>query len=1036
MKKLKILFFWLKAKIFLIKNKIKKLFDDKVFNYKANTIKFIALLVFTVLFLIQIYIIIFNNSFYNNISDDIVQYFVIMEGFIRSIKEGSVSFFDLNNYFGASIFSNLYYVPLDIFTLMTLIMSYVMPTALAISSTELIKILAGVVLFGIYLSLKDYKTRTIFWASLIYFVNGGTVSFMNFPAFLSLTVYLPLGLIVIHYFFKKKYWVVPLFVLIAVFYNFYLAYMLLAFTSFAYLIEYFKTREFKIGDFLLEGIKFLSLLLLGVLMSSVLLLPAITFISEETARSTVTFEPWILNLKFIELKLFPPEVYIRYFAKLFAPHRPVSFRGFLGDYKIEHVSTYVTLIGFVIMLYVFFIKEKVARVYKIVFLVLLVFMIFPIFSSILSGTIIMSGFSDDIESAYPYNRWLDVVPIIMVMVIAYVIDNYDFKTFKRKYLFISGIFTLLLGTAILYYYFKNVNTENLDDFVYQMLTADKILMMIAMGLLIVGLIFAAFKKYNVLKPLIFLEVVIAVGYMFTSGLSSTNKLDTFNEMKKINNFINENISEEEFTRVYVDIDKFDIQTKNYNQMTSYPTNTRIFHSWSDSETDSLSYLLFNSNEKQSKQKMNYYSYYLSTFLGYRYILTDANENSFSNNSDFELLSETNEYKLYHIANADNFYIYDSYLTFDDFKYFNRRNPQIIAERVFLMTAIIDSERYKLRDYDLDLLTPEEIVFDSETGRLPTFSGLEVSYQENTQGLDSVYKDYYVYENLGIDYSSGEITLRDNTYPLEYYGEVFYINNNDVKISCEISTDNDNKTLISCGQFFYPIEKIYVEKTNDLLVAPNYIKRLERAISRSSYLVYDIINLDIDYNDDLLFFDFTSYDIEKSFIVNEAGEEIHSANGLFFLDSKPERIYIFKNSDLYKHTDLFDLYLNYTIAERLNANDISNSIIVEDKYLQINNGKVDLSYNYITASEGNQIVTIPVTYSDDWQFTSAQKYDKISVSGGFLGLVIPEGTETVDISLKFIPKNIVNGFNLSLVGIIIYITICGVSIIKKRLKRRD
>lgn len=1043
-----IILFWFKTKLIFIKNKIKKLFDDKVFNSKVNTIKFIALLLFTVLFLIQIYIIIFNNSFYNNMSDDIVQYFVIMEGFIRSIKEGSVSFFDLNNYFGASIFSNLYYIPFDIFTFLTLVLSFVMPIALAISSTELIKIIAGVVLFGIYLALKDYKTRTIFWASLIYFVNGGTVSFMNFPAFLSLTVYLPLALIVIHYFFKKKYWIVPLFVLGAVFYNFYLAYMLLAFTAFAFLIEYFKSREFKIGDFLFEGIKFLLLILLGVMMSSVILLPAITFISEETARTTVTFDPWIVNLKFVELKLFPPEVYIRYFAKLFAPHRPVSFRGFIGDYKIEHVSTYITLIGFVLMLYVFFIKDKVARVYKFVFLFLFIFMLFPIFSSILSGTVIMNGFSSDIESAYPYNRWLDMVPIIMVMIIAYVIDKHDFKTFKRKYLLVSGIFSLLLGGAILFYYFKFVNQDYLEaslgknwKFVYNVLTADKILMMIALGLLVIGLIFVAFKKYNILKPLIFIEVVIAVGYIFTSGLSSINKLDTFNEMNDINNFINENIPEEEFTRVYVDMDKFNIQEKNYNQMTSYPTNTRIFHSWSDSETNDLANLMFYANETQSKSKMNYYSYYLSAFLGYKYLLTDNSENTFDNTDGFELLVETSDYKLYNLEYTDNFYIHDSYLTYDDFKYFNRRNPQIISERIFLMAAIIDNDRYSLREYNFDYLSQEEIVFKNEEGILPIFKALEVSYQENTQGLDSVLKDYYVYENLEIDYSSGKISLRDNTNDLESYGEVFYLNSNDEKKSCEISTYIDKQsskeyTDISCGQFFYPIEKIYVEKTDDFTEVPEYIKRLERAISRSSYLVYDIIDLDIDYSNELLFFDFTSEEIEKSFIVNEEGEEIYSINGLFFPKSKPERIYIFKNSDLYKRDDLFDLNLNYTITDRLNTDDISNSIDVDNKNLQIKNGKINLSYDYETPSEGNQIVTIPVTYSDDWEFTSAQKYDKISVSGGFLGIIIPEGTETVDISLTFIPKNIVNGGHLSLAGILIYLTICSMPIIKKRLKRRD
>ncbi|MCK7486727.1 MAG: hypothetical protein MZU97_15365 [Bacillus subtilis] len=156
----------------------------------------IALIVFTILFGIQISIILFRNSFYNNFSDDIIQYYSIITDFIAQLKAGTLSWYNLNNYFGASFFSDVYYVPLDIFTLGTFITSFIVPTELAYSIFELVKIWAGVMVFAYYLHSQGMKTRTVFWMSMVYFVSGGTVSFMAFPVFLSLVFYLPLGLLV------------------------------------------------------------------------------------------------------------------------------------------------------------------------------------------------------------------------------------------------------------------------------------------------------------------------------------------------------------------------------------------------------------------------------------------------------------------------------------------------------------------------------------------------------------------------------------------------------------------------------------------------------------------------------------------------------------------------------------------------------------------------------------------------------------------------------------------------------------------------
>jgi len=106
-------------------------------------------------------IILINNSFYNNFSDDILQYYTIMVDFVAQIKAGTLSSFNLNNYLGASYFSDVYYIPLDIFTAITFILSYIVPTELAYSITELIKIWAGVM----ESSISSAAVRSASWHS-------------------------------------------------------------------------------------------------------------------------------------------------------------------------------------------------------------------------------------------------------------------------------------------------------------------------------------------------------------------------------------------------------------------------------------------------------------------------------------------------------------------------------------------------------------------------------------------------------------------------------------------------------------------------------------------------------------------------------------------------------------------------------------------------------------------------------------------------------------------------------------------------------
>jgi uncharacterized membrane protein YfhO len=80
--------------------------------------------------------------------------------------------------------------------------------------------------------------------------------------------------------------------------------------------------------------------------------------------------------------------------------------------------------------------------------------------------------------------------------------------------------------------------------------------------------------------------------------------------------------------------------------------------------------------------------------------------------------------------------------------------------------------------------------------------------------------------------------------------------------------------------------------------------------------------------------------------------------------------------------------------------------------------------------------IPVCYSDDWKFVGDEEYETLSVSGGFLGIIIPNGTDVIDVSLKFVPKGLSLGGLASLGGILIYSAIFVPYFIKNKRKNGD
>ncbi|MCK5732165.1 MAG: YfhO family protein, partial [Tenericutes bacterium] len=753
---------------------------QKAFSNKKETFKLLALFIFTILFLLQILMILINNSFYNNASDDILQYYAIIVDFISGLKDGTISWFNLNNYFGASFFSDVYYIPIDIFTGSTFILSYIMPIELAYSVTELIKIFMGVMLFAYYLHLQGMKNRTIFWMGIIYFISGGTVSFMAFPVFLSLTVYMPLALIVIHYFFKKKRWIVPLFAAASIFYDFYLGYTVLAFACFAYLLEAFKRPGFKFLKFIKESFIFVFLLLLGVVMAAIIAYPSIIYILEETYRSEGTFNAWIINIGSFELKLFQPNIYIRYIAKLFVEQKPVGFYGFENSYATEHISLYISVIGLVYMNYIFFMRDRISRIYKAAIFIAIIFMVIPLFSYVFSGTM-----------DAPYTRWINMLPIFQIIILSHVFDKYGFEKVKMKFMsIIIGVLLALIG-GLMYYYISQLK---LDDYLAsrELLTADTVVLGIAALSLIIFLIFGWLKKWTVIKVVFWIEFLIAIGYIYSGPFIIRHKIDTFENGHNIDEFLTETIESEEFFRVYVDIDNLGVEDTNFNRMTSFPTNTEIFHSWTDYETNAISKLLFNATENQSKDKMNTFGYYLSHFLGYKYVLCNGDSNYGLFEDYFELISDSNEYKLYEIKNVSAFKVYESYMTYDDFNNFNYRNEFIATEKLLLMGVLIDVEEDLTSLASLEYISADGVDNKGVISIDKTTVSTETVITNGVGDLED--REFYKYanEDLDITFTSGSIYIKGNATKLEDYGEIFLEFSDGSRNACQVQTDQSHQ----------------------------------------------------------------------------------------------------------------------------------------------------------------------------------------------------------------------------------------------------
>ena len=701
-------------------------------SYK-KTMKYLAIIMFIALAFFTIYIAIYSDAYYTCCSDDLLQYFKISEDFALRVRSGDLSFYSYNNYLGASYFSDTYYIQHDFFSVISIILSFIMNFELAFGITETIKLFAGTLMFAYFLHLRKFSNKAVFVTSLIYFICGYNSVMMAFSGFFSLVFYYPFAAVCLEKFKTKNgKLLLPLCSAILVFYNFYLGACVMLFMAVWFILSYFLDNklitikeELKMrnpnGKHLTlrailiylkrgfaSGIVCALYMVVGILIACVILLPSISFFLTDSYPRTDSFYKWSFNPPrgkgyelFDSLKM-----YMRILGNLFTPTYSTDFYGFINDYITDHNSLYITTTGLIIFLVVIKLKDRESWIYKIMMVIEVIFLLVPIFYMLFS------------LNSCPYTRWFGMLNMINLVIVAHVITKTDLKL---NLLSIGSIITnLLLICSIVYvlnYYLKSTYQVDIIGFItgkertlnerLSELYVDMILMVVAIGIIVVISLLSfkkVQKKFNIMPYVLAFELVVGFGFMFVPKSYNYNTLWFSDRKEELNSYLSaylENPYETNFARTHVKsyiTDDF-IYSDNYSRTNLYLSDLRIFHSFYDANTNDMAMLMydnycFNAETRNSKFVLNNYSIFVHQILANRYVVVDS-EGDYNYNLPeeyFTLLDDDGQFKSYENNNYRPFTIYTSAIKEETLKTFKNH---VDRQQAMLNQVCLSGENYGL-----------------------------------------------------------------------------------------------------------------------------------------------------------------------------------------------------------------------------------------------------------------------------------------------------------------------------------------------------
>lgn len=945
---------------------MKKWFEKKLLNNNKNTL---LLVLFSSLFILSIYqiILLCKGTYFNSNSDDVVQYSPILLQYIENIKHGNLGFFNFYNGTGASIFADAYYVPIDIFSILTFLLSFIMDGSVAFSCVELMKVVLGVTAFAFFLQKCKYNNKIVLILSFMYFATGGAWAFATYPTYFSLFFYLPVSLIVVKWFVEGKRWILPIYGFVLVLYNFYNAYTLFIFMLFDYIVITIRDNYVNIKKLIKDAFVFGCHIILSVIMSMFILLPSVMYILKYTSRNNFEFSFF-----------YDINVYLKMIYKVFVYESGVNNLQngmmYTGTYANSQYSFYIGVLGLYILLMLFFLKDRVSKIYKWTLVSIVIMMMFPIFSMIFSGV------------GVAYTRWFSYIHIILLYFIGYVISQKEFNLLldKRKKWLVLGlvaIYVLFIVNFIIQYMM-------VKNYLYLTLLINIFIFIVFFSLFLVFLIS---KQKSLLVASTIIEMVLAIIMNFSASWNTSN-IKNNNYYKKVEN-IKDYVNIDGLERVYIS----NRLSHNLNRRQSFLTNESVFHSFNSKYIKEFEKLYGDKGRVLNVFIENRYDPNFSRIIDYKYVVVSKNDNRMQEYKlDFlKKQYENNDFIIYENENYNSFYVYENY--YNENEVTSLEDLNILDLEKALFDGVILSD---------DNLNLNKIDFANAN----TASKVEI-----LQDLNLVKNgNYYVsnFEEYKINFSGYLYIKGDN-----------YENVKNIKI---ISDDKENKclnkgTFYTC-KFENSFDSIVFETNGDIDQNYKFVITKENEYKT----VFTYIKLNEELKDKRINYYINYYLGKEVTFIDENDNILTCPYGYCnFENFTPAAMLIQTTPCL--NVDGWELY--YDVND---FNDNNDKLLASNKSLSYNKSTVNIKYHRVSESRSDQVIVLPITYSDEWKVYDSN-YEVVKANGGFVGIVVKNGVKDIDVTIKFEPKGLKVGLIVSLTGIFMYCIYLGINIYVRRKK---
>ena len=955
-------------------------FWNYIFQNKLNT--FILLTIILTLF--TLYLMIYPTyfgTFINYGTDDVAEYHIYIDSLFRKIKTGTLSLYDTGLYGGTSFFSGVYYFAVDFFTVIAFILSYVMPTAVADTLSMLLRIVFGSMIIYAFFARKGFKPVVCLLISFIYFTGGVTQTELVFPVYVGVCFYAPLAMLLVDAVIEKgnRYWLfIPLYGAICIVYDYYISYMLFAFMAVFFVIEmHLYSKKF----FLFTKEFYIKLaLLLGLIISSVFIatgyaLPSIFYMLNESLRSSQAMDSsiWLFG----EFGTSTSPWLSHYFCQwinIFMPNDPFSLCLIpAGKYIREHATLYITAGGLLYLSYFFFIWGKTENRLKIWVLLFNIMFCIPLFSMIFTF------------NGWPYVRWFFIPFLINLYAVAYAMNtkSYNLGTKPFQKLLSLILLALGLGTILMVLITKTdlfMHYDASDYYFYPILVTSAVFITIYIIITFLIIFLEIFRKYKGLRFIYALiPFVILAECIFSGSITFSN------------------IGNEYY--VYQSSTILDQKDQIYNYGYKETEGYRINFYTNQGK------VISNTNILADKANSNsfFQSFYNANINDYFYDLYKLSKSGWSKSPIY------------------GYGLLNSPIT----------NTKYIIEQKDCQWLHLPDKYYKL----LGEYTHEDPMYYNNTS-------ITTRYYENTTIEPFiVYDNLFEYDRTNIDTIKFDMILLKNGYftaPIEENSKDKFemikaeskkkilesgIN---IKDQDDVKSDIDSYSLVN--------EMIYTSDGVESTVIPGYIEFDLTSSKYDKLFQHDMIYFvptsskyaDDDganfyfYNDESIY-NPLHYNMfyPKSYETLEGDSYDYYRPTKFFMIKKTDESY---SGRFYAFDfDIIDDYINEQKQ-------------YEDKYFSLDKTKMNIKFK--NNDTNPKIIKTGYAYSNDWH-VKTDGYEAVNIDGGFLGIIVPNNTTDIDVTLEFIPDKLSTGLKVTIVGSIIYLSITimafAIPVIKKKRK---